>query len=136
MTIRVLTLGGLRILRDGEELTSLPGKQVRCGLLVYLAVERSATRDTLLALLWPEKDPERARHTLSQTLYELRNELGSGWLETPGEILRVSPNVQTDLLALERAVEEGRLEEALREDRGPFLEGVHLINTRDFQGWV
>jgi DNA-binding SARP family transcriptional activator len=136
VTIRVLTLGGLRVFRDGEEITSLPGKQLRCGLLVYLAVERSSTRDVILALLWPEKEPEKARHTLSQTLYELRQDLGNGWVESQGEVLRATEGVETDIRDFEREVEVGRLEAALGEDRRPFLEGVHLVNTREFQGWV
>lgn len=76
--IHLTTLGGLRIEREGEEIRDLPAQPVRCALSLYLALERGATRDELAALLWPERDADRARHSLSQTLYELRRQLGSG----------------------------------------------------------
>jgi DNA-binding SARP family transcriptional activator len=34
------------------------------------------TRDKLIGLLWPERDDERARHLLSQSLYVLRGAAG------------------------------------------------------------
>src|SRR5262245_42544719 len=35
------------------------------------------SRDSVINTLWPDTDEERARHTLNQTLYALRRELGS-----------------------------------------------------------
>jgi DNA-binding SARP family transcriptional activator len=134
--IRVLTLGGLHVFRDGEELASLPGKHTRCALLTYLAVERSATRETLLALLWPEKDPDKARHTLSQTLYELRQELGAEWVATRGDEYRATGALDTDIQSFQRDVGEGKLEDALEKYSRPFLEGVHLVSTHAFESWV
>ena len=43
MTLRLTTLGTPSVLLDEEELTSLPGKPVTFGLLVFLGVEREAT---------------------------------------------------------------------------------------------
>ena len=51
MDIRIQTLGGLKVLRDGRELTRLPGQPTRAALLVYLAVERDVTRDVVLGTL-------------------------------------------------------------------------------------
>jgi TolB-like protein/DNA-binding SARP family transcriptional activator/Tfp pilus assembly protein PilF len=134
--IRVRTLGGLRVECDGEELRDLPAQPVRAALFLYLALERSATRDELMALFWPERDAGRARHSLSQTLYELRRSLGDGWAESVGERVQVAPSVGVDVLELVAAVEEGRDEAALALYRGAFLAGCHPGGTSAFEEWV
>ncbi|MBI4541162.1 MAG: hypothetical protein HY704_16800 [Gemmatimonadetes bacterium] len=135
MSFRILTLGRLAVHAGDTELTSLPAQPLRCGVLVYLAVERESTRDALMAMFWPERPPERARHSLSQTLYELRNELGEQWLEVQGDRLRTSGAVGADAIEFERAVALGEHERALQLYAGPFLEGVHLAETHEFEAW-
>lgn len=135
MTIRVETLGGLRILRDGEELTSLPGKPVQCALLVYLAVERSATRDQLLTLLWPEKSVEKARGSLNNTVYELRSELGQ-WVQLSGDTLRTAEWVTSDAAEISApGFEAGRDVDSVI-PLGDFLDGTHVGATSEFESWV
>ena len=89
-----------------------------------------------MGVLWPDRDPERARHSLSQTLYELRGELGDGCIETAGEVLRAGPDLQVDARAFLEAAEEGDAARALEIYDGSFLEGAHLAPTRDFESWV
>lgn len=134
--IHVGTLGGLRVEREGKELGELSAQPVRCALLLYLALERDATRDEILGLLWPERDPERARHSLRQALYELRRTLGDDWSRTRGERIEVAPEVGVDALDFLEAAEEERDEEALDLYRGPFLEGSHPGTTPAFESWV
>jgi TolB-like protein/DNA-binding SARP family transcriptional activator/Tfp pilus assembly protein PilF len=134
--IHIGTLGGLRVEREGEELDQLSAQPVRCALLLYLALERGATREELLGLLWPERDPERARHSLRQTLYELRRTLGDDWSRARGERIEVSPEVWVDALDFLEAVDEARDEEALDLYRGRFLEGSHPGSTQAFESWV
>jgi TolB-like protein/DNA-binding SARP family transcriptional activator/cytochrome c-type biogenesis protein CcmH/NrfG len=133
--LRVETLGGLRILQDGREVPDLPAQPVRCALFVYLAVERGATRDVLASLLWPDRDQERARHSLSQTLYELRRDLGDDWVESRGDRIDVTDQITSDAVELVRHVEEGRHARAFELWDGPFLSGVHLASTVPFQRW-
>ena len=68
--IRVQALGGLRIFVRGEESVTLSKQRLKSGLLVYLAVERSCMREVLIGTFWPEREPERARHVLSQAVYD------------------------------------------------------------------
>lgn len=136
MRITLRTLGGLAILRDGETLPSLPAHRLRCALLIYLSAERQASRDGLITLLWPERDPERARHSLSQLLYELRQELGAGCLESRGDVIVATPALGSDAAELEEAVEAGALEDARRLYRGAFLESVSLHESAGFRAWV
>jgi DNA-binding SARP family transcriptional activator/tetratricopeptide (TPR) repeat protein len=137
MAIRVETLGDVRILVDGREVPDLPGQPIRCGLLVYLAIERQARRDPLIMMFWPEKEPARAKHSLSQTLYELAGVLDSeSWLDRRVERISVSDEVGTDARDFEAALSGERWDEALRLYRGPFLEGHHLAPTTDFEHWT
>ena len=52
----------------------------RIALLAILAVarRRPVGRERLIGLLWPEHPADAARHTLSESLYVLRKELGDG----------------------------------------------------------
>jgi TolB-like protein/DNA-binding SARP family transcriptional activator/cytochrome c-type biogenesis protein CcmH/NrfG len=134
--IRIHTLGGLRVECDGEEVADLAGAPVRCALLTYLAVERSATRGELAALLWPDREPERARQSLRQTLYEVKRSLGEEWVEWNGERAAVGPAVGTDVQSFEAAVESGRDEAALALYGGAFLAGFDPGISDPYSDWV
>jgi len=136
MEIRLSTLGTAAVVRDGEELTSLPGKPVTFGLLVYLALEGTVTRDKAAAVFWPESDSERARANLSQTLYELKQALGDEWLAKQGNLLSTREPLWVDANAFHRFLEEGRQEEAISLYHGHFLDGVFLAQTHPFEEWV
>lgn len=137
MAIKVNTLGGLRILKGGEEYPQLLSQKRRCALLVYLGMEGEATRDALLNLLWPEKDPEKARHALSQTIYEIRQDCDAECLETRGGFVTVNRSVlDLDAFGFQKAVEDGRYADALPLYGGAFLEGVHLADTPEFEHWT
>lgn len=134
--LRVETLGGLTVYRDHSELTSLPGKPLRAAMLVYLAVERAASRETICAMLWPESPPERARHALSQMLFELRRELGTDWVDSTGDGLAMTDFVEVDVHPLLEAASEERFEDVIDSYGGPFLDGVHLGGGVDFERWA
>lgn len=136
MTLRLKTLGHPSVFLGEEELPSLPGKPVTFGLLVFLAVEREATRDRLVSVFWPESSQEKARHTLSQTLYELRQALGEGWVETAGNLVRLAESSEVDCLRFLEFSEAGRHAEAVGLYDGPFLDSVHLAQTHPFEEWV
>jgi DNA-binding SARP family transcriptional activator len=105
-------------------------------LLLYLVVERERTRDSVLGVLWPERDQEKARHALNQTLYELRRALGSEWLTSDGNRLRVAESVTVDVARFEQAIKEHADTRALELYGGPYLEGLHLWETSEFEAWV
>src|SRR5690242_6011222 len=77
--IRLRLLGSVGIqTADGRELRSVLSQPKRLALLAFLAARPRIfhQRDTLLALLWPELDQERARHALNKAVHFLRQELG------------------------------------------------------------
>ncbi|MBI4545309.1 MAG: hypothetical protein HY703_08950 [Gemmatimonadetes bacterium] len=136
MSIRLVTLGGLHCYRDGEEVEALPAQRLRCALLVYLALEREASRDTLVAVFWPERDAERSRHALTQTLYELRRTLGEDWVDAQPDRVRASRILGTDAEEFAQALERGAHGEALALYHGAFLHGVYLADNPQFESWV
>lgn len=136
MTIRLTTLGGLRVHTDDRELDRLPGQNSRAALLVYLAVEREVSRESLITVFWPESDAKRGRHALRQSLYHLRGVLGDGWIESRSHELRVESYVRTDTEAFTAALERGDPESAAKLYEGPFLDGIHLVDLASWETWV
>ena len=136
MDVRLATLGTPGAFLGGKPLSALPGRPISFGLLVYLGVEGEVTRDRLVGLFWPESSQERARHTLSQTLYELRQELGEGWIESSGNMVRTTESLKVDVREFEVLASQDLREEALELYQGHFLDGVHLAQTHAFEDWV
>jgi len=136
MDVRLTTLGTPSVQVGSTLHPSLPGKPVSFGLLVYLGVEGESTRDRLTAVFWPQSPQEKARHALSQALYELRQELGERWIESVGNLVRTTSALWTDAREFEAFIDQGRAGEALDLYRGHFLAGVHLAQTHEFEDWV
>src|SRR5436190_19841982 len=131
MSVRIVTLGDLHCYVGEQENTVLPAQRLRCALLVYLAYEREASRDVAMSVFWPERDTDRARHAMSQTLYELRRALGEEWLEVRGDKLCVSRDLELDALEFELAAEAGKAA-SLDLYGGPFLQDFILSDARAF----
>ncbi|HEY0023854.1 MAG TPA: BTAD domain-containing putative transcriptional regulator [Longimicrobium sp.] len=90
----------------------------------------------MIGLLWPEHSTEAARHTLSESLYVLRKEVGEG-LSSSGDEVRLDPAVvASDVGEFESALEAGKLEEAARVYGGPLLDGFYVADAPEFERWV
>src|SRR2546422_9656893 len=125
---------------DGREARSLLAQPRRLALLAYLAAATPRglhRRDTILALFWPELDQPHARAALRQALHVLRDELGAQALVSRGdeEIGLAFEAVRCDVADFDRAVEGGRLTEALDLYRGELLEGFFISGAPDFERW-
>lgn len=134
--LRLDLLGGLQVFRDGEEIASLSAQPQRAAMLVTIAVEGEITREHLCSLLWPDSPTDRARHALSQSLYELKRDLGASWIRVEGDSLSTTEEVESDVLALVEAIERGDHETAIELYRGPFLDRVQLGGGVEFEHWV
>src|SRR6476660_2183154 len=86
--IDIRVLGTLEIHGpDGRPVGTLTQPK-RLALLLYLALAEPGgpkSRDSLMALLWPEADAESARHPLRNALYGLRQALGESVFVSRGE---------------------------------------------------
>ncbi|MGH7629835.1 MAG: BTAD domain-containing putative transcriptional regulator [Gemmatimonadales bacterium] len=138
--LRLRTLGGVYVADEhGEPLTGAASQRRVLGLLAALAVagDRGFSREKLLALLWPEADEERARHSLTQALYSARRALGVDDLFLAGGDVRVNPErLQSDVQELEEALDTGDLDRAAVLYQGPFADGFFFPGSTEFEQWV
>jgi DNA-binding SARP family transcriptional activator/tetratricopeptide (TPR) repeat protein/plasmid stability protein len=121
-------------------------------LLAYLAVEESASRDTLATLFWADSSTERARATLRRTLSSLRSGVGSDTIVADRHRIGLAPEVTSDVsrfeAAIEATTEHGHdpgdvcpqcippLAEATDLYRGDFLQGFSVRDAPEFEDWV
>ena len=75
--VTIALLGGFEARLNGLLVEGFESDKARA-LLVYLTVENDGAhrREKLAGLFWPELPEKKARHNLSQTLYNLRHILG------------------------------------------------------------
>jgi DNA-binding SARP family transcriptional activator/tetratricopeptide (TPR) repeat protein len=135
--IEIQSLGGIALTTSGGRQVRLRSRK-HVGLLLYLAMShhRLFRREHLTSLFWTSS-PERARHSLSQAVYDLRTNLDGALIRGPGEQLRIeSRGLSFDAMEFETAVREGRLAEAIDLYRGPFAQNLVGAGTREFDRWV
>jgi TolB-like protein/DNA-binding SARP family transcriptional activator len=132
-------LGGAVIEGPQGPLGGRASQRRRLALLCVLSQmrERPVSRDKLLALFWPESESVKARHSLADSLYQLRRELGESAILSTGEDLRLNPDVVTsDVAELEDALARGDAARAVALYHGPFLDGFFLGDAPEFERWV
>ena len=84
MALEITLLGPPRVTRDGEPVVFETRKAV--ALLAHLALAaHPRPREALCELLYPGRDPDRARGALRRTLSTLRSGIGAEWLDTSGD---------------------------------------------------
>ncbi|MFP4623953.1 MAG: BTAD domain-containing putative transcriptional regulator [Gemmatimonadota bacterium] len=140
--LSLTTLGSVRLSAPtgGPSPHPLVTRPKRLALLTYLAVGRPGTlvfRDSILSLLWPERDDAHARRSLRQTLYHLRKEFGGGVIVGGQRGVGVDPDrLRCDAVEFERAIVEGRLEAAVELYGGEFMAGFHAGCGPEWERWL
>lgn len=136
---RLKLLGGISIETDAGPLTGRAVQRRRLALLALLAAARprGASRDRLIALLWPEADGENGRHFLSDSVYRINQALGGDVILAAGDEVRLDDQrLPSDLAELEDALARGAHEQVVRICAGPFLDGFHLPDAPEFEHWM
>jgi DNA-binding SARP family transcriptional activator/Tfp pilus assembly protein PilF len=113
----------------------------RIALLLYLALAEPSgpkSRDSLMALLWPEADDESARHSLRNVLYGLRQTLGEDAFVSRVEgYVGLEPGmVRCDALEVRRLLAERKWEEAVAAWGGDLVPGFHVSGAPEFDQWL
>jgi DNA-binding SARP family transcriptional activator/tetratricopeptide (TPR) repeat protein len=91
----------------------------------------------VLLYFWPDSNVERAKNALRQTIFRLRRDLGPPDPIVGNNELHLDPAaVASDVAEFEDAVAGGRIEEAVALYHGPFLQGVSIGITPEFDRWV
>jgi DNA-binding SARP family transcriptional activator/predicted ATPase len=158
-SLELTFLGGFDVRLDGHALAGFESDKVRL-LLAYLTIEsgRPHRRESLAGLFWPESSERRARQSLNQALYNLRQVLGPACFErcfeaSPQEV-RFHPNgdnrVDVPLsLGLSNEVSAHshaaawtcrlcvqRLAQAEALYRGELLAGFSMADSPAFEDWL
>ncbi|HSR91868.1 MAG TPA: BTAD domain-containing putative transcriptional regulator, partial [Gemmatimonadales bacterium] len=110
-------------------------------LLLYLTLAEPAgpqSRDSLMALLWPDADAESARHSLRNALYGLRQTLGEAAIVSRGEgYVGLDPSaLRCDALEIRRLLGEQRWEDAVALWGGDLAPGFHISEASEFEHWL
>ena len=132
------TLGTFELLATGEDGQPIRvmGPQKPLAMLAYVALapDGRVSRDHLIDLLWQNLEPERARRTLRQSLFSLRQKLGDV-LVTDGEYLRLAAPIASDCRHFEAACAAGQLEDAWHRYTGHFIADFASSGSAPFEHW-
>ena len=134
---RLRTFGGLTLeSADVGTPVSIARRPLALLALLAAAGQRALSREKVTALLWPERDTERSRNSLSQLLSALRRDLGAEDIVVGTSEIRLNPNVITsDVADFELSVNSNP-ERAASLYVGPFLDGFFLTDAPEFERWV
>ncbi len=135
-----MTLGRLALLdASGETLNPISKRKRKLALLAYLALARRGTsRDQMVEMFWGSQDEQRARHSLSDALSELRGHLGADAIKSRTDDLALDPAAPLTMDAREfaAACDAKDWDRATRLYGGPFLGGVSVEDSSSFEDWV
>jgi len=140
--ISIAALGPLNVSEPTRgSLSTLLAQPRRAALLVYLAIEGDGefvSRDSLLALFWPDSDEPRAKAALRQALTFLRRALGELAIQNRGDdAIGLDPaHVSCDVWTFQQALVARRDDDALALYRGSLLDGLVVDDAPAFEQWV
>ena len=136
-------LGPFEARRDTGQVLAIRRRKAQA-LLAYLALRRGEVqpRERLIGLLWEGLEPSHARHSLRQTLTELRQDLGPdafSALVLDGDAITLHPaRVSVDVMRFEQLAASrsiDALSEAAAIYRGDVLEGAPA-GGEAFESWL
>ena len=137
--LRARLLGGMDLRYGERRLPPLDSARAE-SLLAYLLLHRDAPqpRQHLAFLLWPDSTEKQARTNLRKVLHVLRHALPDveRFIDVGARTLqwRVDAPLCLDVETFQRAVSDGRLEEAIETYTGELLEGSYddwLLDERE-----
>jgi DNA-binding SARP family transcriptional activator len=141
--VEVRLLGGFEVRVNGRPVSGFESQKVR-GLLAYLVASRgtSHSRERLAELFWPDSEPDAARSSLRQALYNLRSTLVHevDWQPVVSTRQAVTfsrdPGVWLDVEAFEDGLHRGWLDQAVQLYRGDFLYGCPVPGSSELEDWI
>ena len=100
---RLKLLGGVGLEGDAGPLTGPVAQRQRLATLAFLSTSpRGVSREKVLATLWPDVEPERARRSLSNVLYAIRTALGDEAVVGAGDELHLDMDGPTSSRRLDQ----------------------------------
>ena len=107
------------------------------GLLLYLVAHPGTVhmREKLADLLWDSRD-RKARHSLSQALYDIRTSMGPVITVDANTVRLVPQRITYELDAFERAFRARDHETVIDLYRGDFAPGLLNLGADEFERWL
>jgi DNA-binding SARP family transcriptional activator len=136
--LRLVTFGGLRVLRDDVSVAELANQRKRLAILAVVAAAAplGVSRERLLFLLWPDAEGDRGRNALNQLVYNLRRELGESPIDGATELSLLPDVMSADLTEFRSAVSRGDHGAVAALYAGPFLDGFFVPGADEFERWA
>ena len=136
--LRLLTFGGLRVLRADGSPSDLANQRRRIAVLaiVAAAAPHGVSRERLMFLLWPDADADKGRHALNQIVYNLRRELGASPIDGAAELSLLTDVMSADLIDFRAALTRSDHAAAAELYVGPFLAGFFVPGASEFERWA
>lgn len=107
-------------------------------LAVLTLASRPVARDVLVEMFWGGETETRARHSLSNALSGLRSLLGPEAITARSDFISLNPEarLEADVLQFVAACEMRDDSTAAGLYAGPFLEGVYVSDSPQFDQWL
>jgi DNA-binding SARP family transcriptional activator len=136
--LRLVTFGGLRVLRDEVCVAELANQRKRLAILAVVAAAAplGVSRERLLFLLWPDAEGDRGRNALNQLVYNLRRELGESPIDGTTELSLLPDVMSADLTEFRAAVSRGEHATVAALYAGSFLDGFFVPGADEFERWA
>ena len=130
--LQVNLFGAVRICEGTREIF-LPGGKVG-ELFYYLVIKKTARREELVALLWPDASEDNAKNSLRNTLHKLKKYFAADLFLTPNKsliLLNDQIPLQLDVDQLARDPESN-----LGVYAGELLSGISWRCSADYEYWL
>ncbi|MBL0938413.1 MAG: hypothetical protein IBJ03_05945 [Gemmatimonadaceae bacterium] len=129
---------GVRLFEGGDVVRSKATQKRRLAILAYLALapNRTASRESLIGLLWPEYTPDSARRLMAEAVYQIKKELGGDVLLSDGDQLTLLGRVKTDVERFDQAEKAGDLPQVMEVYQGPLFGTWSVGDSTQYEQWA
>jgi DNA-binding SARP family transcriptional activator len=92
-SLRIITLGQARVIRDGRAIPTTEWRPAARDLFLYLIFTKQATREQICLSFWPDSPAKRARDNFHTTMYRIREVLGENTVIVQDDLYQLNPDI-------------------------------------------
>lgn len=139
--IRIQSLGSPQLLQADKPVRLYSSKV--WALLIYLFFhhDQPRSRELLATLLWGEKTDKKARASLRQALYSIKQSVGDIadnllYIDRDSVTFHYIDDVVIDVIDLLQAYEREEYEQVITLYKGGLLDGIRLSECEEYEAWL
>ncbi|MGT2887597.1 AAA family ATPase [Streptococcus didelphis] len=130
-TLKLKLFGNPAIFLDDKEIFFSFSKLN--ALLYYLLINETVARDEIAGILWEDKDNQKAKKNLRNTIYQVNKKLGADYIICPNRsMLTLNPQLSITCDAKQFLAEPKKNSQLYQ---GEFLQGFYLKSNESFDLW-